>query len=162
MAHSNVQLVESFYAAFQRRDSTAMGACYAPTASFRDPVFILAGWRVRAMWRLLCERGVDLRIEVRNIQADDTRGSAHWEAWYTFRGTGRRVHNVIEASFVFSGGRIVEHRDRFDLHRWASQALGLKGRLFGWAPPVQRAIRSQAARALEDFIRKQGLTEVTT
>ncbi|MGH7701838.1 MAG: nuclear transport factor 2 family protein [Gemmatimonadales bacterium] len=158
MTHSNVHLVESFYTAFQRRDAAAMGACYAPTISFRDPVFVLEGWRVGAMWRMLCERGVDLRIEARNIQADDTRGGAHWEAWYTFRATGRRVHNVIEAGFVFSGGRIVEHQDRFDLHRWAGQALGLKGRLLGWTPPVQRAIRGQAARALDDFIRKHGLT----
>jgi len=49
----------------------------------------------------------------------------------------------------------------FDLHRWASQALGLKGLLLGWAPPVRRAIRRRAARGLEAFIAARGLTEAT-
>jgi hypothetical protein len=67
------------------------------------------------------------------------------------------VHNLIDASFVFADGKIVRHIDTFDLYRWARQALGLKGRLLGWAPPVQNAIRAQAARGLEAFVRKNGL-----
>ena len=35
--------------------------------------------------------------------------------------------------------------------RWARQALGGKGLLLGWAPPVQAAIRRQAARGLAQF-----------
>jgi len=45
-------------------------------------------------------------------------------------------------------GLIVEHRDSFDLWRWARQALGAKGLLLGWLPPVQAAIRRQAAQGL--------------
>ena len=33
----------------------------------------------------------------------------------------------------------------------------LKGRLLGWAPPVQRAIRAQASRGLDAFIVRHGL-----
>ena len=101
------------------------------------------------MWRMLCERGTDLRIEVSEIEADGNRGSARWEAWYTFAGTGRPVHNVIHASFRFRNGLIQEHRDAFDLHRWAGQALGPTGALLGWTPFLQRAIRAQAALALD-------------
>jgi len=156
--HQHAELIRAFYAAFQRRDHAAMAACYAPHATFRDPVFPdLAGWRVGAMWRMLCERATDLRVDASSVVADEDRGSAHWEATYTFSGTGRLVHNVIEASFTFEGGRIVRHADAFDLYAWARQALGLKGVLLGWSPPVQRAIRSQAARGLEAFIRKRGL-----
>ena len=137
----NAELIRGFYAALQRRDHAAMAACYAPEATFSDPVFRdLRGPAVGAMWRMLCERGTDLRVEASGIEAQADQGSAHWEAWYTFTGTGRPVHNVIQASFHFRDGLIQRHADAFDLYRWARQALGVKGILLGWTPPVQRAI----------------------
>lgn len=153
-------MIRAFYDAFRRRDHAAMAASYAPGATFRDPVFgELAGWRIGAMWRMLCERATDLAIAATAITAEGAAGSAHWEARYTFRATGRRVHNVIDASFEFREGRIHRHTDRFNLYAWARQALGLKGVLLGWTPPVQRAIRAQAARGLEAFIARHGLGE---
>lgn len=151
-------VIRKFYAAFQRRDHAAMAAFYAPDATFSDPVFpALRGPAVGAMWRMLCERGTDLRIEASGIEGDSTHGRAHWEAWYTFSATRRPVHNIITASFTFRDGLIQSHTDAFDLYRWARQALGLKGLLLGWAPPVQGAVRAQAARALDAFIRKHHL-----
>lgn len=155
--HPNEELIASFYAAFQRRDHAAMARCYAPDIVFQDEVFALEGWRASAMWHMLCDRAADLRIQSRDISADDTTGSATWDAWYTFSATGRPVHNHIRASFVVSKGLIARHTDRFDLYRWAGQALGLKGRLLGWTPFVQRAIRRNAARSLEKFIRDHNL-----
>jgi hypothetical protein len=147
--HPNAALLARFYEAFGRRDHAAMAACYAPGARFSDPVFPdLQGPQVIAMWRMLCTRATDLRIATRDIQADAERGSAHWEAWYRYSATGRDVHNIIEASFTFQTGLITTHLDRFDLYRWTRQALGLKGILLGWAPPVQRTIRKTAARSL--------------
>jgi len=138
-----------------------MGACYAPAVTFEDPVFRLAGWRARAMWRMLCERGKDLRVSVADVRADETTGSARCDAWYTFSATGRQVHNVITAHFEFADGRILRHHDRFDLYRWASQALGITGVLFGWTPPLRSAIRRRAARTLDAYIAARGLTEAT-
>lgn len=147
--HPNAALLTRFYEAFGRRDHAAMAACYHPDAQFSDPVFTdLRGSQVSAMWRMLCIRATDLRIEAGQIGADAERGTAHWEAWYHYSATGRLVHNIIEASFTFDGGLIATHRDRFDLYRWTRQALGLKGLLLGWAPPTQHAIRSTAARSL--------------
>jgi ketosteroid isomerase-like protein len=134
-----------------------MAACYAPEVVFSDPVFPrLRGDEARAMWRMLCERGKDLRVVASRIEADDATGRAHWDADYTFSGTGRRVHNRIDASFTFAGGKIVTHADRFDLWRWAGMALGLKGRLLGWLPPVQRSIRRQADASLRSFMARPG------
>jgi ketosteroid isomerase-like protein len=156
--HPHAELLHGFYAAFQRRDYRAMAACYSSDAEFLDPVFThLSGWRVPAMWRMLCERATDLRIEVDNVRASAAAGSAHWEARYTFRQTGRPVHNRVEASFLFQDGKIRRHRDAFHLYAWARQTLGLKGLLLGWTPPVQRAIRAQASRALDAFSEKHGL-----
>jgi hypothetical protein len=82
--------------------------------------------------------------------AGDT-ARVEWQAWYTYSATGRRVHNRIAASLRLEHGLIHRHDDVFDLYRWARQALGIKGLVLGWAPPVQRAIRRQAIRSLDAF-----------
>jgi ketosteroid isomerase-like protein len=147
-------LVTSFYEAFARRDGDAMVACYHPDVVFSDPVFPdLRGSRAGEMWRMLCARGKDLVIELGDVSADGS--TAHWEAKYTFSGTGRKVHNVIDATFKFKDAKIVEHRDSFDLWRWAGMALGAKGTLLGWTPLVKGAIRKTAANSLAQWIEKR-------
>ena len=98
--HPNATLLTDFYEAFAARDGDAMAAAYAPDAEFSDPVFTdLRGAEVGAMWKMLCSRAADLRIEASGIDASEAGGRAHWEAWYTFTKTGRKVHNVIDAEF---------------------------------------------------------------
>jgi ketosteroid isomerase-like protein len=152
-AAANAELIDRFYAAFARRDHETMAACYAPDARFSDPVFQdLRGEEVPAMWRMLCERGRDLELSHSRVQAEGDRGSAHWEADYTFSRTGRRVHNEIDAAFRFRDGLIAEHSDEFDLWRWTRQALGPVGVLLGWAPPLQSKVRGQARQGLDEFM----------
>ncbi|UQA55273.1 nuclear transport factor 2 family protein [Polyangium aurulentum] len=161
--HPNEELVTRFYTSFQRRDAEGMVACYHPDITFSDPVFPgLVGGEARAMWRMLCERGKDLEIEFRDVHADDSRGSAHWEARYTFSGSGRRVHNVIDATFEFRDGLIFRHTDRFDLWRWSRMAIGPAAALFGWLPPMQGAIRKKARTGLDAFIGARGLDATKT
>jgi ketosteroid isomerase-like protein len=156
MPHPNAELIARLYAALARRDAAAMGSCYADDARFDDPVFRqLDADGVRAMWHMLCERATDLSIEASGIEADATHGKARWIATYTFSRTGRRVRNVIDAEYAFRDGRIVRHTDRFSLWRWAGMALGLKGALLGWAPPVREAIRREALRGLEKFRQRE-------
>jgi ketosteroid isomerase-like protein len=150
--HPNHAVVETFYARFGKRDWAGMAACYHPEVEFSDPVFTrLKGQEANDMWEMLCKRGKDLEIEFRVLHADDSGAAAHWEARYTFSGTGRRVHNSIEAEFELREGKIVRHRDSFDLWRWTRMALGPKGVLLGWLPAVQNAVRAQAARNLAEF-----------
>jgi len=158
--HPNAALIERFYSAFARRDGAAMAACYAPDARFSDPVFDLAGAEVGAMWSMLCERGRDLRVEWRDVRADDANGAAHWEARYTFSATGRPVHNIIGAAFTFNAGRIARHVDTFDLWRWSRMALGAKGALLGWTPFVRKAIQRQARHGLDAWIASHPRTAV--
>ena len=149
---SNEGTIRRFYEAFQKRDAATMAACYAPDVRFSDPVFTdLRGAQAGLMWKMLCERGKDLKIEVSGIGADAGTGRAHWEAWYTFSATGRKVHNVIDASFEFREGLITRHTDRFDLYRWARQALGPAGLLLGWSPLLQNKVRAMAAKGLADY-----------
>jgi ketosteroid isomerase-like protein len=149
---SNVALVERFYAAFDRRDHGAMAASYSPAARFWDPVFQdLTGPRIGTMWRMLCERATDLRVACGPVRVAGDMARVEWQAWYTYSATGRRVHNRIAASLRLEQGLIHRHDDVFDLYRWARQALGIKGLVLGWTPPVQRAIRRQASRSLDAF-----------
>lgn len=152
MSHPNAELITRFYQAFQRKDAEAMAACYADDVRFSDPVFPdLKGSEAADMWRMLTSRAQNFSLDYSNVQADDTRGSAHWVATYLFSGTGRMVVNRIQANFVFRDGKIVEHHDRFDLWKWSAQALGAKGALLGWTPLVQGAIRKQASKGLAAF-----------
>ncbi|MBK7992637.1 MAG: nuclear transport factor 2 family protein [Blastocatellia bacterium] len=153
--HPNEKLIEKFYQCFQKRDYKGMNECYHQDIEFSDAVFIgLKGERAKAMWQMLCERAADLEIKTSAIKADDNEGKAHWEAFYTFSQTGNKVHNKIDAVFQFKQGKIVKHTDSFDLWAWAAMALGIKGKILGWFPPVQAAIRKQASDNLEKFINK--------
>jgi ketosteroid isomerase-like protein len=153
----SAELIQRFYTAFQQRDAATMAACYHDQAHFSDPVFTdLDAAGVRAMWAMLCARGKDLRIEFRDIDARQDSGAVHWDAWYTFSATGRKVHNSIDARFEFRDGLILKHSDRFDFHRWAGQALGFSGKLLGGTGFLQNKVRAQAAKGLADWRSRNG------
>lgn len=154
---NHAALIERFYRAFDAGDGETMAACYAPDVRFSDPVFTdLRGSRAGAMWQMLTGAGGDLRVELLQHEAGEERGSAQWRARYTFTETGRPVVNDVHASFRFEGGLIAEHRDEFDFHRWARQALGPVGLLLGWTPIVRSAVRRQAATRLDAFLSEPG------
>lgn len=156
MSHANAELIQRFYEAFQKLDAEAMAACYADDVVFSDPVFgELRGEAARDMWRMLTSRAQDFSLTFAEVEANEGLGGARWVARYLFSQTGRRVVNRIHAQFVFRDGRMVEHRDTFDLWRWARQALGVKGALLGWTPFVQGAIRAQARRGLDAYRAKR-------
>lgn len=152
---ANRETIERFYAAFGECNGAAMTACYSPDAHFRDPAFgDLHGTDVGAMWRMLTNRATDLEIELREHEADDSSGSAHWIARYTFS-TGRPVVNDIQAKFRFADGLIADHVDEFDFRRWARQALGPSGTLVALLPPLRSKARAKALAQLEAFKRDE-------
>jgi ketosteroid isomerase-like protein len=154
-AEANKATIERFYEAFGKCNGAAMTACYAPDARFRDPAFgDLEGEEVGAMWRMLTGRATDLKIELREHEAGEESGSAHWIARYTFSNgsTGRPVVNDIHASFRFApDGRIADHVDEFDFRNWAKQALGPRGHLVALLPPLRSKARSKALDQLASF-----------
>jgi ketosteroid isomerase-like protein len=151
--NTNADLITSFYEAFQRRDYQGMNACYHPSVHFSDPVFRnLGSGQTKAMWHMLCERGTDLVVTFSDVEATDERGKAHWEATYTFGGSDRQIHNVVEAKFLFRDGLICRHLDRFDLWKWTRMALGTPGTLLGWSGPLKKKVRDTAQRQLDRFV----------
>ena len=84
------------------------------------------------------------------MRAGERYGVARWEAHYTV--FGNKVHNVIDASFRFADGLIIEHVDTFDLYRWARMALGPTGLLLGWTPMLRNTVRKTAGRQLQKYL----------
>jgi SnoaL-like domain len=154
-----IQLITRLYSAFAKLDHKTMAACYAPDASFRDPVFELSGPDVGAMWHMLCESAAkspgDFQLEFDGIEADERGGTAHWEVHYLFGPQKRKVHNIVDASFRFEGGLIVDHVNDFDFAPWARQALGTPGYLLGWSGALRRKVQGQALARFEQFVKSK-------
>ncbi len=149
----NAALIQAFYTAFAAGNAEAMVACYHPDIVFSDPAFgELKGKDACNMWRMLISRSKgNIKISFSDVQATATTGSAKWVAEYNFGQTGRKVINRINADFVFSEGRIIRHNDNFNLHQWAGQALGWKGKLLGGTSFMQKKIRANCRSLLQKF-----------
>lgn len=146
------ELLDQFYSSFQKRDAEGMKACYHKDIHFSDPAFgdlhgDDAGW----MWLMLCKRGKDLKLEYTILEAHEDGGKVAWDAHYTFQATKRKVHNKIVGTFKIKDGKIIEHHDVFSFWRWARMALGPAGLLLGWTPFLQKKVRQQALKGLEEF-----------
>ena len=150
------ELISTFYSAFANGDWQTMQACYHPDATFTDEVFVdLKGKEVMGMWRMLLERSKgELEITFSHVQANEQAGSADWVAVYIFSATGRRVINRIHAEFEFKDGKIFRHTDLFNLHRWAEQAMGWKGKLLGGTSFFRKKVQKTAREGLNRYISK--------
>ena len=150
---SNEDTVRALYAALDRKDGDAMAACYAPDATFKDPVFPdLKGPEVGGMWRMLCAGATDLRVTLEHVVTDSDAASARVVATYSFSRTGRHVRNVIDAKFAMKDGVILRQVDSFPFWRWSRQALGPSGLLLGWTPLVKGKVRADAGRRLQRYM----------
>jgi ketosteroid isomerase-like protein len=148
--------VSTFYEAFQQLDAKTMGGCYDDAIEFEDPAFgQLHGENARAMWAMLCKNGKDLKVAFEVLEEDDEKAKVRWEAVYTFRKTGRKVHNIVLADLRLQDGKIIRHTDQFNLRKWAGQALGLSGRILGGTAFFQKRLQQQTNRLLDKFMEKQ-------
>ena len=155
-AHPNEQLINDFYTAFARLDWQAMSDCYHPEIEFSDPVFEgLQAVDTVHMWHMLCDSAEQFELSHDKVQADDTHGSACWQATYVYPATGRKVKNLIFAEFQFKNGKICRHTDHFSFWRWSRMALGPLGLLLGWSGRFRHKVQQRAMLALRRF--KRGL-----
>ncbi|MCF6214487.1 MAG: nuclear transport factor 2 family protein [Flavobacteriaceae bacterium] len=160
--NKNTDLIEKFYEAFKILDAEAMAECYHDAVVFKDPAFgILKGNKAKNMWRMLCanQKGKDFKISYSNIKYSDGKGSAHWQAYYTFGKTGRKIHNKIDAEFEFKDGKIIKHTDRFNLYSWSQQAFGFTGYMMGWTSFFKKKLQKQTKDMILEFeVQKVGKT----
>lgn len=153
---NNQELITKFYESFQKRDAEGMVNCYHENISFEDPAFgVLQGERAKNMWRMLVSRlDENATIQFSNVQVDETKGSAEWKATYLYSATNRQVVNRIKAAFEFKDGKIIKHKDDFNLWSWTKQALGTSGYLLGWSGFMKKKIQKMANSGLDKFIKE--------
>ncbi len=154
---TNQEIITDFYNAFSRGDYQSMQQHYHDEIIFYDPAFgELKGEEAKKMWQMLIERsGGKISIQFSNVTADDKVGSAHWEAKYIFRQTGRKVHNRIDAKFEFKDGKISRHTDHFNLWKWSRQALGLSGWLLGFTGVFRNKLQHQTKTLLKKYMQNE-------
>lgn len=154
---TNQELITLFYSAFAKGDVATMQSCYHDDIEFSDPAFgKLKGQEAKDMWGMLMRRSKgNIQISASDIQANDEKGNAKWTAVYLFASTGNMVTNHISATFEFKDGKIIKHDDVFDLWKWAGQALGWKGKLFGWLPGFQAKIQSTTRSYLTKYMEEK-------
>lgn len=140
-------LLVRFYTALVERDADTMRSLYASHARFEDPVFRLEGSEIGRMWKGLLGRVQDFSAAYVIEQFGSGHGTVRWRAEYLFAGRNPVV-NLIRSELRMKEGLIIEHRDDFDFPRWAAQALGTTGRLFGSFRWFRRAVSRKAARQL--------------
>lgn len=151
--NADMNLIDEFYTAFARHDSTAMTAIYHDDVVFEDPAFgELKGERAKAMWRMLLSRGSDLVVTHSNVKVNGDKGSGDWVATYVFSATKRKVVNRIHAEFEFKDGKIYRHKDDFDLHTWAKQAMGFRGWLLGGTKFFRKKLQSTTNGLLDKYM----------
>ncbi|MBI3131960.1 MAG: hypothetical protein HYZ13_11595 [Acidobacteria bacterium] len=61
----------------------------------------------------------------------------------------------LEAQFGFHEGKILAHRDQFDMWKWSRQAVGLPGLLLGWSPFLKKKIQVEARMQLAKYMAKE-------
>ncbi|HPE84026.1 MAG TPA: nuclear transport factor 2 family protein [Aequorivita sp.] len=150
--------MEKFYDAFTHLDAERMVQWYHDDITFEDPAFgVLRGEEAKNMWRMLClsQKGKGFKVITSNIEYTPESGKARWEAYYTLTKTGRKVHNIINATFKFKDGKIINHVDKFSLYRWSRQAMGFKGFLVGWTAFFKKKLNQQTRFLLSEFQKKQ-------
>ena len=151
---NNADVITRFYKAFQARDYQTMNDCYSDDIVFSDPVFlILKGEEVKSMWEMLCKNAKDFKLDFSTIDLiDEEYATCKWTASYTFSKTGNPVVNNVKAFMRLRDGKIVEHSDAFRLSTWIGQALGWKGKLFGWMGWMKKKVQNNAKRSLLHYM----------
>jgi ketosteroid isomerase-like protein len=154
--NNDERLIEKFFTAFQKLDYTTMNACYSDDVAFYDPMFeLLRGNEAKSMWEMLCKGSKNFSLTFDSIKnLEDGYYTCNWCATYNFSKTGRRVVNQIKAHMKIENGFITEHSDAWSIHKWSTQALGLSGKLLGWAGFFRRRLKNTAKRNLLNFMEK--------
>jgi hypothetical protein len=148
------ETINQFYLAFQKLDVDKMLTFYHEDIQFTDPAFgTLNGDDAKNMWRMICSRAKGFSLLYNQV----TETSAHWEATYIFSATGNKIINKIDATFQFKDGKIYKHVDDFNLHEWASQALGFKGRLLGGTKFFKKKLNKQTNQFLAAYTKKNSI-----
>jgi len=151
------ELIEKFYTAFSNGNHKGMADCYHEDIIFEDPAFgKLKGIQAVKMWEMLLSRSSETpKISFNSIEANSNKGTAKWKAEYVYGKKKRKVVNEIQANFKFKEGKIIEHKDAFNVWKWTQQALGPIGYVLGWTSFMKNKIQKTTNKQLAKYMNKE-------
>lgn len=151
-AQRNRAIAQQFFDRLSARDVSGAMECCGAQIVYSSPFFEGSFERqgresVGAMWRAWLRSMPDARIVCDDIRASHEHASAYWTVDYTLPNSFGRVQQRISADLSFAEGKIIRHRDRFNLHEWASREYGTPGSLLGGKRAFQKwAVARERAR----------------
>ena len=117
-----MSVVREFEGAFNRRDVTALVACFTPDGSYHDTFFggHVGSAALRAMFERMFREGRDYAWTMDTVVETDMAAAAEWTFAYTVteaipRSAGRAVRFRGMSFFEKRGGRISAYRESFDM-----------------------------------------------
>jgi SnoaL-like domain len=148
------QTVQRVYESVKNDEPAMAAECYSDDASYRDLAFNLKGKTlIAAMWRLVCSRRPKVEYESSDIRTEGSEVKGRWIFDYKFRGK-HPVHNEMNSTFAFCGGKILVHHDEASRWAWSKQALGVPMAIVVTVLPI--LLRIQAKHELRKFMKNEG------
>jgi|GEM_PF-68662 len=152
------QVVQKYFEAFQQGDWKTMSKSYAPDATFQDPIFPkgLKGNQIGAAWGDITQN-IKPKITFSDIKVDGDTVTAKWNAKYQLDLPlfGKNaIDNDITATFKIKDGKIVDHKEHFDLNEYMREATGMGPFSFLMRPVVRPRLRSGALENMNTFLNK--------
>ncbi|KAH8152634.1 uncharacterized protein LAJ45_03475 [Morchella importuna] len=149
-----IDIVNSYFAAYQSGQYDRITPFLHPTFTFSDPSFPTpTPQRSRALFSLFCATMVksELRLEPTPAEpAPDGNGFVvRYTCDYIFGAEKRKVHNDVVARVTLCGGMVGRHVDVFDVGVWGKQALGWWGVGLGACGVLEGVVRWWAGGWLE-------------
>jgi hypothetical protein len=102
---------------------------------------------------MLCQSD-DLQVRHTIVKAEGNTVVAKWIANYTFN--GNPIENHVTATFQMKDGKIVSHKDSFDMSRWLEQAFPMASYLPFADHVLTGVTRHVAGNRLDSFIANGG------
>ena len=116
-----MSVVREFEGAFNRRDVTALVACFTPDGSYHDTFFggHVGSAALRAMFERMFREGRDYAWTMDHVVESATLAAAEWTFSYAVtdavpRSAGRKIRFRGMSVFELSGGKIAAYREYFD------------------------------------------------
>ncbi|AUM62312.1 nuclear transport factor 2 family protein [Spiroplasma monobiae] len=148
------KVINDFYEAFKAGDANKMVGLYSPKATFKDPMFGDLNYEeAKFMWIMLVSTRATSQFEL-NYTVEEHKGKivVIWKATYLFGDKKRKVINIVTSKMETEDGLITKHVDSFNFKRWAKQAIGFSGLLFGNAKWFRKKVSDGAKEKLYKFM----------
>lgn len=149
------RVAHSYFDHLQDRNAAGAVELCHPDLHYFDPILgDLHGREALARWPIFFAQPHEPSLHFFDITAKDDTVHVRYFLHYTDAETGRKIDHGISAELTIRDNRITHHKDTFDIWRFATMKLGMRGRLLGFLPSTADALRKKARAELDAYLRQ--------